>query len=111
MKASQIGLEAALDAGPQHLDRDRARGPSRVATSARCTWAIEAAATGAPNVANIAPTGLPNAAATTASASSCGKRRHLVLQAFEIARERRADDIRARRQELPELDVSSAQAA
>ena len=40
-----IELEAPLDAGPQHLHGDRPCDPPAVATSARCTCAIEAAAT------------------------------------------------------------------
>src|SRR5262249_54028880 len=48
-----------------------ARRPPSVATAARCTCAIEAAATGGPNEANSSPTGLPNAASTARSASTC----------------------------------------
>ena len=40
---------------------------------------------------------------------SLRKRRHLVLQAFEIVRDRSADDIRPRRHELAELDVSRSE--
>ena len=39
------------------------------------------------------------------------KRRHLVLQAFQIARDRRADDVRSRGEELAELDVSRPELA
>ena len=37
------------------------------------------------------------------------ERRHPVLQAFEIARERDADDVRPRREELAELHISRAE--
>ena len=37
------------------------------------------------------------------------ERRHLVLQAFQIARERDADHVGPRRQELAELDISRAE--
>jgi hypothetical protein len=39
--------------------------------SARCTCAIEAAATGGPNTANVSDTGRSKAAATMRSASTC----------------------------------------
>jgi hypothetical protein len=83
-----------------------ARGPLAVSTSARCTCAIEAAATGGPKLAKLALTGRPNEAAITASASCCGERRHLVLQMLEIARKRGTDHVGARRQKLTELDVA-----
>ena len=44
----EIGAEAPLDAGPQHLHRDRLARAVRRRSSARCTCAIEAAATGGP---------------------------------------------------------------
>ena len=44
--------------------------------------------------------------AMAASASACGNGAMLVLQAFQIVRDLRADHIRARGQELAELDVS-----
>ncbi len=43
--------------------------PAGVSISARCTCAIEAAATAGPKSANASPSGLPSAAVTTASAS------------------------------------------
>ena len=49
-----------------------ARGSPAVSTVARCTCAIEAAATGGPKLENTAFSGLPNEAATAASASTCG---------------------------------------
>ena len=82
-----------------------ARGRPRVATSARCTCAIEAAATGGPNAANASRSGLPSAAATARLRLGLRERRHLVLQRFEIARERDADHVRPRRQELAELHI------
>ena len=73
--------------------------------SALCTCAIEAAATAGPNEANSSRSGLPSAAATVASASRLRERRHLVLQRFQIARERGPDDVGTRREELAELHV------
>ena len=66
-----IGLEAPLDAGPQHLYGDRAAAV-RVATSARWTCAIEAAATAGPKLAKTFASGLSKAAAMARSASACG---------------------------------------
>ena len=83
-----------------------ARAPVGVAISARCTCAIEAAATGGPNDAKDVGERLArSAAATVRLGLGLRERRHLVLQAFEIARERDADHVRPRRQELAELDV------
>ena len=66
----EIGREAPLDAGPQHLHRD-ARRPS-AAISARCTCAIEAAATAGPNDANSFASGRPSASATAAPPRPAG---------------------------------------
>ena len=79
--------------------------PSGVATSARCTCAIEAAATAGPNDAKASFSGLPSGCDHHRLGLGLRERRHLVLQRFQIARERHADDVGPRRQELAELDV------
>jgi hypothetical protein len=97
----EIGLEAPLDAGPQDLDghglpvglgamhlRD---GGSGNRGTERCVNFFQRLAERGGDLR----LGLP-----------LRERRHPVLQAFQIARERRADDVGARRQELTELDVS-----
>ena len=100
----EIDLEAPLDARPQHLHRDGAAPPS-VTTSARCTCAIEAAATGGPNDANRSASGRPNAAATARSASACGNGAILSCSDSRSRANSDADHVRPRRQELAELDV------
>ena len=104
----EIGLEAALDARPQHLDGDwpalallehlgamhlRDRGGRNGRAEARETVAQRRA-----ERAGDGGLGL-----------GLRKRCHSVLQAFEIARQRRADDIRPRCQKLSELDVARAE--
>ena len=86
-----------------------ARTPSPVFTSARWTWAIDAAAIGSPKFSNEridlpAERGLDNADRGLAA-----HRSDAVLQALEIERDLRSDDIGTSRQELPELDVGRSQ--
>ena len=57
----EIDAEALLDVGAQHLHGDRLAAGRR-STSARCTCAIDAAATAGPNDAKASPSGLPSAA-------------------------------------------------
>ena len=81
------------------------RSPLRVATSARCTWAIEAAATASPNSTNTSSIGAPNAASTRATATSRG---HGAMRSCRLSSSRGdlgADDVGAGRQKLAELDV------
>ena len=95
--------------GPEHLDGDRAARRRPAPISARCTWAIEAAATGGPNATN---------AFAQRRSSDCGdhglgfglrKRRQPVLQGLQVARHRDADHVGPRRQELAELDIGGAE--
>ena len=79
--------------------------PSGVAIVARCTCAIEAAATGGPNDSNSSSSGAPSAAAIDALGLGLRERRHPVLQRLEVARELDADHVRPRRQELAELHI------
>ena len=53
--------------------------------------------------------GLPSAAATMRLGLGLRERRHVVLQRFQIARQRHADHVGPRRQELAELDVGRAE--
>ena len=103
-----VDLEAALDAGPQHLDRDGLR-PSGVSTSARCTCAIEAAATAGPKLAKTSIERKPESLLDRGFRFRLRKRRHLVLQAFQFARDRDADDVRPRRQKLAELHIGRSE--
>ena len=105
-EGAQIGVEAPLDAGPQHLHRDRRaiRSPSRPRRDAPGRSRRPRPA--APKFANIAPTGLPNEAATAASASSCGNG-----GIWSCSRSRSRASVAPttsgpRRQELAELDVA-----
>ena len=107
-EGGEIGLEAPLDAGPQHLDGDGAR-PGRGRDSARCTCAIEAAATGGPKLEKTDLTRLAERGRDRRFGLRLRERRHLVLQAFEIAGEHRADHVRPRRQELAELHIGRAE--
>ena len=101
----EIARELLAHAGPHHLDGDGAPRRRGRAMRALWTWAIEAAATGSLKsreqlVDRSAEGDLDHARRLVAREG-----RHAVLQAFEIARRGDADDVGARRQELPELDV------
>ena len=89
--ATGLRPSGGVDLGAMHL-RDRGRRDRR---AERCEQLRPAACRAPPS--------------TTASASRLRERRHLVLQAFEIARERDADHVGPRRQELAELDVGRAE--
>ena len=78
--------------------------------SARCTCAIEAAATAGPKRRIDRRKRLAESGGDGRLRLALRERRHLVLQTFQIARDRRADDVRPGGEELAELDVSRAQA-
>ena len=85
------------------------RAPSPVLTSARWTWAIEAAATGSPKLSNSefdlrAERGLDDA-----DRGLPAHRRHAVLQALEFEGDLGPDDVGPGREELAELDVGRAE--
>ena len=105
-EGAQVGAEAALDAGPQHLDRDRRaiRSPSRPPRDAPARSRRRRPA--APKMREHRVDRPAERGRDHRFRLALRKRRHLVLQPFEIAGERRADDIRPRRQELAELDVA-----
>ena len=84
------------------------RAPS-AATSARCTCAIEAAATAGPKLAIDLRKRLAERGGDGCFRFGLRERRHLVLQALKIARDLLADHVGAGRQELAELDVSRAE--
>ena len=107
--ASRSLLEALLDAGAQHLDRDRLGAPSGVRTSALCTCAIEAAATGGPNSAKSVVDGRAQRRLDGGARLALRERRQAVLQRGEIAGELAADDVGAGGEELAELDVGRAE--
>ena len=103
-------LAAMLDARPQALHRDGAPAGRRVDLGA-VDLPIEAAATGGPEAARERLAQRPiEGGLDLALGVGLRERRHLVLQAFEVARERSADHVRPRRQELTELHVSRAEA-
>ena len=83
--------------------------PSSVVTVARCTCAIEAAATGSPKLSNSVSIFAPNAASMMPIAVSTIHRRHSILQPLEFERDFRPDDVGPRRQKLPHLDVGRAE--
>ena len=97
----EIGLEAPLDAGPQHLDRDRLPVGHLRLVHLRDRGGRDRRAERREQFAQR----LPSAAATAASASACGNGAILSCSDFEIARERRPDDVGTRREELAELHI------
>ena len=108
--AVEVAAEALLDAGAQDLDRRRrARTPLSIAT-ALCTWAMEAAATGGPELGEVILHPAAQRFRHGAARLLHGKGRQLVLQVAQVAGEFRADQIGARGQELAELDVTGPQA-
>ena len=86
-----------------------ARGPPAVSTVARCTCAIEAAATGGPKARKHRFERLAERGGDRRFGLALRERRHLVLQPFEIFGECRADHVRPRRQKLAEFDVARAE--
>ena len=104
-EGAQVGVEAALDARPQHLDRDRARSARR-----RDLRAMHLGDRGGRDRRTKMREHRADRPAERGRDHRfrlvLRKRRHLVLQPFEIAGEHCTDNIRARRQELPELDVA-----
>jgi hypothetical protein len=105
----EIDLEAPLDTRPQHLDRDRVAaaasddfGPVHLrdgGSSDRRTERREQLAQ------RLAQGGLD-----LAFGLRLGKRRHLVLQRLEVTRQRRANHVGSRCQELAELHVARTEA-
>ena len=105
VKASRSTLKRCSMPGRSTFTATGRRSPSAT-TSARCTCAIEAAATGGPNDANSSRSGLFEGGLDHALGLCLRERRHLVLQRLEIARQRHADHVRPRRQELAELHIA-----
>ncbi len=101
-EGGQIGLEALLDARTEHLHGDHAAARQFRPMHLRDRRRRDRRAEGGEDVRNPA--------AERRRDRGLGlllrKRRHAVLQALEIARERDADHVAPGRQELPELDVS-----
>ena len=81
--ASRSRANIVLDAGPQHLHRRR---PAPSLVVARCTWAMEAAATGAPKLENRLSTGLPKLVGDHRARRGVRERRQPVLQMLQRAR-------------------------
>ncbi len=79
--------------------------PSGRSSTALCTCAIEAAATGSEKLSNTLSIGRPIEASTIAARRFRGERRQLVLQGGKRVGHLLADDIGPRREELAELDV------
>ncbi len=100
----EIGPEAALDAGPQHFDRDRAPALRRFDLG---TMHLGDRGGGVrrPEAREQFIERLAERARNRRLGIGLRERRHLVLQAFEVARERRPDHVGPRRQELAELDI------
>ena len=101
----QIGLEPALNARAKNLDGDRLAHAVNIDLRAmhlcnRCrrNRRAEARIDRGQRLAESGDDGRLGLALR--------ERRHLVLKTFQIARDRRADHIRPRRQELAKLDVS-----
>ena len=105
----EIDLEAALDAGTQDFHRHGFRAPPSASTSARCTCAMEAAATAGPKFGEHVLDRLVEGCGDHGFRLALRKRRHLVLQAFQIARDLLADHVGPGGHELAELDVGGPQ--
>ena len=97
--------EAALDALGRSTSR-RPRRPPPAAISARCTCAIDAAATGGPNATNASRSGLPSASSTARSASPAGTAPSCPA-GLEVARQGDADHVRP--SPGPELHIGGAE--
>ena len=69
-EGAKVRGKTLLDAGAQDLHRYRAQPPVGIAHCPRCTWAIEAAATGGPKLSNSTSAGMPNCEAISARARS-----------------------------------------
>ena len=77
--------------------------------TAKCTWAIEAAATGfSSNALNTCSTGWPRSASIVARAAATGKRRQAILERCQIVGDVVAQEIGAGREALAELDEGRA---
>ena len=74
-------------------------------STARCTWPIEAAAIGfSSNSRKSRSIGCFSSSAITRSTSANGNGAHVVLEAAQLGDDVGRDDVRARREQLPELD-------
>ena len=100
----EIDAEAPLDIGPQHL-----HGDGLAALGRDDLGAMHLRDRGRGDRRAERRVGLRQRLAQRGDDHRLGlglrERRHLVLQRFQIARQRHADDVGPRRQELPELDV------
>ena len=77
---------------------------SPVASTARCTWPIDAAASGSQsNDANTSSTGRPSSSSTTPRIPSADLRGDARLQLGELLDQRRGEEVAARRRDLAEL--------
>ncbi len=103
----EIGAKAPLDSGPHDFHRNRApalRGRDLATMHLRNRGGGDSGTEARKHLAQR----LAERRRDRRLGFGLRKRRHLVLQAFEIARERDADDIGPGRQELAELDVARA---
>jgi hypothetical protein len=108
IEALEIGTKAPLDAGPQHLHGDRptlAGGQNLGTMHLRDRGRRHRRAERGEDVAQR----LAERGCHRRFGFGLRERRHLVLQAFEVARHGHADDVGPRGQELAELDVSGAE--
>ncbi len=98
--ASRSRLETRIDVGPQHLHRDGLRRTPSSSISARCTCAIDAAATGGPKLAKTLRHRLLEARwRSRASASLCGNGG---MRSCRLSRSRATPRRRRRRAASPE---------
>ena len=94
----------AATLGRSTLTATGLRTPSR-SISARCTCAIEAAATAGPKLANACANGRSSDARDHGFGLGLRKRRQPVLQAFQVARHDDADHVGPRGEKLSELEI------
>ena len=96
-----VALDLARRVRPLHLHGDL----RPFGSTARCTWPIDAAAIGcSSNSTKRRPIGCCRSSSDDPLDVGERERRDVVLEAAELGDDVRRDDVRARREELPELD-------
>jgi hypothetical protein len=100
----QIDAEAPLDAGPKNLDRDRLAALGRDDLGAVHLRNGSRGDGGSKRRERVLER-LAQRRRNGGFGIGLRERRHLVLQRLQVARQRKPDHIRPRRQELAELDI------
>src|SRR5712692_2044954 len=104
-KGIEVALETVLDLGSQHLDRDGAYQAVGIVDLGAMNLRDRSGGDRGPELFKQLRNRLAETLRDGGFRFRLQKWRHAVLQRFEIARDRDADDIGPRRQELAKLDV------